>query len=92
VGAPLVLMPMVMADSLGVRRLGSVMGITGMFATAGGAIGPVLAGHIFDVSGSYGAAFGVFVAMWFMAAVSIFACQPLSAEQARPAPVPTAAA
>ncbi len=74
VGAPLVLMPMVMADSLGIRRLGSVMGITGMFATAGGAIGPVLAGRIFDVSGSYSAAFGAFVAMWLIAAVSIFAC------------------
>ena len=87
VGAPLVLMPMVMAESLGIRRLGSVMGITGMFATAGAAIGPVLAGHIFDVSGSYDAAFGVFVAMWFAAAVSIFACRPLSAAQSQLAPV-----
>ena len=87
VGAPLVLMPMVMAESLGIRRLGSVMGITGLFATAGGAIGPVLAGRIFDVSGSYSAAFSVFVAMWLIAGVSIFACQPLSAEQSRQAVV-----
>ena len=87
VGAPLVLMPMVMAESLGIRRLGSVMGITGMFATAGAAIGPVLAGHIFDVSGSYDAAFFVFVAMWLAAAVSIFACRPLSAAQAQLAPL-----
>ena len=87
VGAPLVLMPMVMAESLGIRRLGSVMGITGMFATVGGAIGPVLAGRIFDVSGSYSAAFSVFVAMWLIAGASIFACQPLSAEQSRLAAV-----
>lgn len=91
VGAPLVLMPMVMAESLGIRRLGSVMGITGMFATAGAAIGPVLAGRIFDVSGSYSAAFSVFVAMWLLATASIFACQPLSAAQSRLAAVPVTA-
>ena len=67
------------------------MGITGRFATAGAAIGPVLAGRIFDVSGSYSAAFSVFVAMWLIAAVSIFACQPLSAEQSRLAPIPATA-
>jgi MFS family permease len=91
VGVPLVLMPMVIAESLGLRRLGSVMGITTMFATAGAAIGPVLAGHIFDVSGSYNAAFIVFVAMWLAASVSIFGCQPLSAVEARLAPVPVTA-
>ena len=91
VGAPLVLMPMVMAESLGIRRLGSVMGITGMFATAGAAIGPVLAGRIFDVSGSYSAAFSVFVAMWLLATASIFACQRLSAAQSRLATVPVTA-
>jgi len=90
VGAPLVLMPMVMAESLGLKRLGSVLGITGVFATVGAAIGPVLAGHIFDVTGSYNTAFSVFVAMWFMATLSIFACEPLSAVEARltPASVP----
>ncbi len=87
VGAPLVLMPMVMAESLGLRRLGSVMGISGMFATAGAAVGPILAGRVFDVTGSYTAAFGLFVAMWFFAAASIFACQPLDAEQSRLAAV-----
>ena len=91
VGAPLVLMPMVMAESLGIRRLGLVMGITGMFATAGAAIGPVLAGRIFDVSGSYSSAFSVFVAMWLLASASIFACQPLSAEQSGLAAVPVKA-
>jgi MFS family permease len=79
VGAPLVLMPMVMAESMGLRRLGSIMGITGVFATVGAAVGPVLAGHIFDVTGSYTTAFLAFVAMWFAATVSIFGCRPLTA-------------
>jgi cyanate permease len=68
-----------------------MMGITGMFATLGAAVGPVLAGHIFDVSGSYDAAFIVFVAMWLAASLSIFRCQPLSAVEARLAPVPATA-
>lgn len=83
VGAPLVLMPMVMAESLGLRRLGSVMGISGMFATAGYAAGPVIAGRMFDVSGSYVTAFALFVVMCLLAAVSIFGCLPLASEQSR---------
>jgi len=84
-------MPMVMAESLGLGRLGSVMGITGMFATVGAAFGPVLAGHIFDVSGSYNTAFILFVAMWLAASASIFGCQPLSAVEGRLAPLPATA-
>ncbi len=83
VGSPLVLMPLVMAESLGLRRLGSIMGTTGMFATAGAATGPIVAGRIFDVTGSYTAALTLFVAMWFFSAASIFACLPLRSERSR---------
>jgi MFS family permease len=82
-GAPLVLMPMVMAESLGLKRLGSVMGITGIFATIGAAIGPVVAGRVFDVTGSYAAALTLFVAMLLVASASIFACLPFESERSR---------
>jgi MFS family permease len=82
-GVPLVLLPMVMVESLGLRRLGSVMGLTGVFGTIGAAIGPVAAGRIFDVTGSYVSAFSVFAAMWLGASLAIFACLPLAREQAR---------
>ena len=82
-GTPLVLLPLVFIQSLGLKRLGSVQGVAGIFATIGAAIGPVTAGRIFDVSGSYAIAFGVFAAMWLGAALAIYACIPLKQEVAR---------
>jgi MFS family permease len=82
-GTPLVLLPLVFIQSLGLKRLGSVQGVAGIFATIGAAVGPVAAGRIFDVSGSYAIAFGVFAAMWLGAALAIYACIPLEQEIAR---------
>jgi len=82
-GTPLVLLPLVFIQSLGLKRLGSVQGVAGVFATMGAAVGPVAAGRIFDVSGSYAIAFGVFAAMWLGAALAIHACIPLKPEIAR---------
>jgi len=82
-GTPLVLLPLVFIQSLGLKRLGSVQGAAGIFATIGAAIGPVAAGRIFDVSGSYAIAFSVFAAMWLGAALAIFACLPLEQEIVR---------
>jgi nitrate/nitrite transporter NarK len=78
-----VLVPLVFIQSLGLKRLGSVQGAAGILATIGAAIGPVAAGRIFDVSGSYAIAFGVFAAMWLGAALAIYACIPLEQEIAR---------
>src|SRR5262249_14631933 len=86
-GTPLVLLPLLFIHSLGLKRLGSVQGTAGIFATIGAAIGPVAAGRIFDVSGSYAVAFGVFAAMWLLAGLAISACIPLERELARLHPV-----
>jgi MFS family permease len=82
-GTPLVPLPLVFIQSLGLNRLGSVQGIAGIFATIGAAIGPVAAGRIFDVRGNYAIAFVVFAAMWVGAALAIFACIPFEEEIAR---------
>lgn len=82
-GTPLVLLPLVFIQSLGLKRLGSVQGAAGIFATIGAAIGPVAAGRIFDVSGSYATAFSVFATMWLGAALAIYACVPLEQEIVR---------
>jgi len=86
-GTPLVLLPLVFIQSLGLKRLGSMQGAAGILATIGAAIGPVAAGRIFDVSGSYAVAFGTFAAMWLAAALAIYACIPLEQEIARLRPV-----
>ncbi|MFZ1889124.1 MAG: MFS transporter [Candidatus Binataceae bacterium] len=86
-GAPLVLIPLLTADSMGLKRFGSIGGIAGVFNTIGAAVGPVMAGRIFDVSGSYVPAFEIFAVLCGLGVIVTLACRPLAAEQARMAPV-----
>ncbi len=80
-GALAVQTPLVMIESLGVRRLGSVLGISGIFYTAGAALSPIVTGRIFDVTGSYALAIGSFVVFLMICAVAISRCRSLSQEQ-----------
>ncbi|MDO8432741.1 MAG: MFS transporter [Candidatus Binatus sp.] len=82
-GATGVLMPLVIVESLGVRRLGSIMGITGIFATVGFATGPIVMGLIFDVTGSYSFAIIAFIGVSVVCALAILACLPLDEERSR---------
>ena len=43
----------IVAELFGIRSHGSLFGIVAFSGTVGGAVGPVLAGHIFDMTGSY---------------------------------------
>jgi nitrate/nitrite transporter NarK len=90
-GGPLVLVPMVQVDSLGLKRFGSVAGLAGFFQTVGASIGPIVTGRIFDLMGAYALAFQVFLFMAVMGAAATLMCLPLETEQARlapPAPCP----
>jgi MFS family permease len=82
-GTPLVLLPLLFIQSLGLKRLGSLQGTAAIFSTVGFAIGPVAAGRIYDVSGSYAIAFGVFAVMLLGASLAIYGCIPLEGEIAR---------
>jgi MFS family permease len=62
-GAYGVQMPLVIIESLGVKRFGSLMGVTGVFYTIGAFISPIVAGRIFDVRGSYEIAIASFVVL-----------------------------
>lgn len=81
-GAMAVQMPLVMLESLGLKRFGSVMGITGIFLTLGAFISPIVTGRIFDVTGSYRVVIFSFIVMLIVAAVAILGCRPLNREQA----------
>lgn len=52
----------IVAQLFGLRSHGAILGVVLFSGTVGGAIGPVLAGKIFDVTGSYQIAFSVCVA------------------------------
>ena len=77
------LLPLVINESLGVRRLGSILGLLALFTTFGFAAGPAIAGRIFDVTGSYSGAWILFVAMAGVSALAMRATLPLADEEAR---------
>jgi sugar phosphate permease len=76
-GAPLVLYPIVLAEAVGLKRLGSLLGLAGLFTTFGSALGPVLAGRTFDLSRSYSGAFDLFAIGLLVAAGAALMCQRL---------------
>ncbi|HZC46916.1 MAG TPA: MFS transporter [Candidatus Acidoferrum sp.] len=90
--ASAVLLPLAIGESLGVRRLGALLGIQALFTTFGFAAGPAIAGRIFDVTGSYTGALILFAAMALVAALAIRATLPLGEEQSRATVERTAAA
>ncbi len=76
-GAPLALIPMVIAESFGLRRFGSVSGLTGIFITLGGAAGPLLGGLIVDHGLGYSTVFVLFAAILAAGALAALSCAPL---------------
>jgi len=81
-GAPLALIPMVIAESLGLNRFGSSSGLTGIAITLGGAIGPYLGGLLFDRGLGYGVVFTIFSVVLAMGSIAAFACPPLKSATA----------
>jgi len=58
-----VLQSPLMAELFGLNSLGSILGASTAFASIGFTIGAVLAGYIFDITGSYNIAFLICIAM-----------------------------
>jgi MFS family permease len=87
-GAFGVLIPLLMLESLGIRRFGSLMGIAGVLSTLGYAAGPVVTGWIHDSTGSYVTAIWLFIGVSILCVVACLACRPLQSvldERAREA-------
>jgi MFS family permease len=76
-GAPLALIPMVIAESFGLKRFGSVSGLTGIFITLGGATGPLVGGLIYDSGLGYPAVFILYAAVMGVGSAAALACPPL---------------
>jgi cyanate permease len=60
-----------------------LLGIQALFTTFGFAAGPVIAGRIFDRSGSYTGALMLFAVMALVSAAAMRATLPLAKERAR---------
>jgi len=72
--APVALVPMVLAETLGLKRFGSLFGWIGMTFTIGFFIGPIAVGRLYDLSGAYTNGFAVCVLLSLIGAVASFAC------------------
>jgi len=82
-GAPLVLIPLLTADCLGLKRFGAIGGVAGIFNTAGAFVGPMMLGRIFDITGSYSSAFEICFVLCILGGAATLSCLPFESEQAR---------
>jgi MFS family permease len=83
IAAPLMLLPLLTAESLGIKRYGFLSGLGGLAQTLGAMIGPIVAGRIFDVSRSYTAAFELCIAVMALGAVISYSCRSYGSERTR---------
>jgi len=79
--APNTLFPAVLAESVGLKSYGSLSGILQCFFWFGIALGGVLAGYIFDRTGSYIRSFQVCVALNLFSAGAIWLTTPLTEQK-----------
>lgn len=68
-GGMILLVTIVTAELYGLASLGMMLGIFSFYDTAGGVIGPPLAGSIFDATGSYSLAFLISVMLGVLAII-----------------------
>jgi MFS family permease len=67
------------AEWFGIRFHGTLFGIVVCFGTTGGAVGPLLAGHLFDLSGSYRSTFLILSALALVAWGLLLSLRPVKA-------------
>ncbi len=89
-GAPLMLVPVMIAESLGLKRYGSISGLIALASTAGAALGPIGAGWIYDLSGSYNGAYELLLLVNVIGAIAALSCLSYEDQQARMAGTPAA--
>lgn len=73
-GGLVVLWPLVIVHDFGLRAFGAIAGVLGTVAASlGGAVGPIMAGAIYDRTGSYYLAFLLFIAVVLVGAGAAWA-------------------
>jgi MFS family permease len=69
-GAPIALVPLLIVESVGLKRFGSISGLTAIAMTGGAVLGPIVAGRVFDVTKSYAPALVLFSAVALVGALA----------------------
>ena len=71
-GGILVLRPVVLREYYGTTHIGSILGLHTGLSMTGSIVGPLLAGWIFDTTGSYSLAWTVSIVALFIGALLVF--------------------
>ena len=90
-GAPIGLMPTILADAVGLRRFGTLIGLLVTLGVIGSAAGPIVAGIVFDRTGSYVGFFYLLTVALLIAGFLPAGCILFREREAAAAPVPQAA-
>jgi len=80
-GGPIPLRPALLADYFGTRSFGTIFGWMALVSMLGGVLSPVVAGWIFDVTGSYRLAWQIFALTTVPAIPLMLLAKPLIAKQ-----------
>lgn len=75
-GAVVSFMAIVTAELFGLGSMGIIIGSIAFIYTIGGAIGPLLSGHIFDITGSYSLAFAILIVLSTVSCILAFSLKP----------------
>jgi MFS family permease len=75
-GANLMMQSLITGECFGIVSFATVTGVSGAFINAGAALGPVIAGFIYDITQSYQAAFTIFAAASMLAIFAIVFAKP----------------
>jgi MFS family permease len=86
IAAPLMLLPLLIAESLGIKRYGLLSGLAGLAQTFGAMLGPLVVGRIFDITTSYVLAFELCIAGMIIGAIVSYSCRSYQAERAQMQP------
>ncbi len=71
---PVITIPMLQAETLGLKRFGALSGLTNLGFSLGLGIGPIIGGRVFDLTGSYSSAFAAGAVSLCLAGVATLLC------------------
>jgi MFS family permease len=80
-GSIIMTQSLITAECFGMISFGAVSGLAGMFIAVGSAIGPSIAGLIYDATQSYHVAFTLFAGVSLLAAMAILFAKPPAVDQ-----------
>jgi len=68
----------IIAEFFGTESHGAIFGMVIFFGTSGGALGPIITGYIFDLSGSYTVSFWLLLTMSILGLICLILLKPIS--------------